>query len=158
MSYLIDTNVLSELMRQRPAAAVLGWFERNRGSEQWLSVITVGELRRGIALLRARTESARADRLERAVDEIEGSFTHRILPVDTAVAHQWALIATTAIDVSDGLIAATALTHGHTVATRNTKHFAHTGVALVNPFELPSDGPVIRRRKRPGSSPPRAQG
>ncbi|MGS2810921.1 PIN domain-containing protein [Nocardia sp. MW-W600-9] len=141
MSYVLDTNVLSELMRQRPSTQVLDWFDRNRDTEQWLSVITLGELRRGIALLRARAEPVRADRLERAVDEIEHSFTHRILPVDTQVVHHWALIAAAPVDVSDGLIAATALAHGHTVATRNVKHFARTGVALVNPFASPSRDP-----------------
>ncbi|MFF2083168.1 type II toxin-antitoxin system VapC family toxin [Nocardia sp. NPDC058176] len=141
MSYLLDTNVVSELMRKAPAPEVLAWFERNRTGELWLSVITVGELRRGIALLRARAETVRADRIERAVDDVEGSFAHRILAVDTAVAHRWALFATARVDVSDGLIAATALTHGHTVATRNTKHFLDTGVALVNPFDAVSDLP-----------------
>ncbi|MEV0543471.1 type II toxin-antitoxin system VapC family toxin [Nocardia salmonicida] len=134
MSFLIDTNVVSELMRRTPHPAVLDWFARNRTNELWLSVITVGELRRGVALLRARRESARADRIEAAVDEIEGSYTQRILAVDVPVIHRWALIPAT-VDVSDGLIAATALTHGHTVATRNTKHFKGSGAALVNPFD-----------------------
>ncbi|MFD3705158.1 type II toxin-antitoxin system VapC family toxin [Nocardia sp. NPDC058658] len=134
MSFLIDTNVVSELMRRTPHPAVLDWFARNRTNELWLSVITVGELRRGVALLRARAESARADRIEAAVDEIEGSFAQRILAVDTPVIHRWALIPAP-IDVSDGLIAATALAHGNTVATRNIKHFKGSGAALVNPFE-----------------------
>ncbi len=134
MSFLIDTNVVSELMRRTPNPAVLDWFARNRATELWLSVITVGELRRGVALLRARAEHPRADRIEAAVDEIEGSYATRILAVDTPVIHRWALIPAP-IDVSDGLIAATALAHGHTVATRNTKHFTGSGAALVNPFD-----------------------
>lgn len=134
MSYLLDTNVLSEVMRPKPAPAVVDWLGRTRGAEQWMSVITVGELRRGVALLRQRGGSARADKFEQAIADIETRHGDRILPVTTEVVRVWARISVRPIDMADGLIAATALVHGLAVVTRNVKHFQETGAAVLNPF------------------------
>ncbi|PXX70654.1 hypothetical protein DFR70_10173 [Nocardia tenerifensis] len=134
MSYLLDTNVLSEVMRPKPAAAVVEWFDRARRADQWLSVITLGELRRGVALLRHRGAMARADTFEQAIGDIEARHGDRILPVTTEIARRWARISVHSIDMADGLIAATALAHGLAVVTRNVKHFEETGAVVINPF------------------------
>ncbi|WP_433664991.1 type II toxin-antitoxin system VapC family toxin [Nocardia sp. CA-128927] len=134
MSYLIDTNVLSEVMRPKPAPAVLDWFTRARLADQWMSVITIGELRRGVALLRHRGGIARAEKFEQAIADIETRHGDRILPVTTEVVRVWARISVRPIDIADGLIAATAVTHGLAVVTRNVKHFEETGAAVINPF------------------------
>lgn len=134
MSYLIDTNVLSEVTRPKPAPAVLEWFTQARLADQWLSVITLGELRRGVALLRHRGGTARADTFEQAIAEIETRHGDRMLPVTTEIVRTWARISVHPIDMADGLIAATALTHGLAVVTRNVKHFEETGAAVINPF------------------------
>lgn len=134
MSYLLDTNVLSELMRPKPAPAVLDWFRAAREADQWFSVITLGELRRGVALLRRRDQHTRADKFDAAISDIESRYGDRILPVTADIARTWARLDSPTLDMADGLIAATALTHGLTVVTRNTKDFEETTAVLVNPF------------------------
>ncbi|MFI9402889.1 type II toxin-antitoxin system VapC family toxin [Nocardia sp. NPDC052316] len=134
MSYLLDTNVLSEIMRPKPAPAVLDWLSKARLADQWLSVVTVGELRRGVALLRHRGGTARAQLFEQAIADIEARHGDRILPVTTEIVRVWARISIHSIDMADGLIAATAVTHGLAVVTRNVKHFEETGAAVINPF------------------------
>ncbi|MFE9577998.1 type II toxin-antitoxin system VapC family toxin [Nocardia sp. NPDC006044] len=134
MSYLLDTNVLSELMRPKPSPAVVDWFGRTNHAKQWLSVITLGELRRGVALLRHRGGNTRADKFEQAIADIETRHGDRILPITTEVMRVWARISIRPIDMADGLIAATALVHGLAVVTRNVKHFQETGAAVLDPF------------------------
>ncbi|AFU01902.1 type II toxin-antitoxin system VapC family toxin [Nocardia brasiliensis] len=140
MTYLLDTNVLSELMRPKPAPAVLDWFRATRQADQWLSVITLGELRRGVALLRRRGDNARADKFDTAISDIESRYSDRILPVTADIARTWSRLSAPSIDMADGLIAATALTHGLTVVTRNVKDFEDTAAIVVNPFAIRSAG------------------
>lgn len=132
-AYLLDTNVVSEPTKKRPAQAVLDWLARE--DDVYLSVLTIGELRRGTAMLR-ESDPERADALETWIDRLEERYRPRILPVDLAVARVWALLpATRTRPVVDALIAATALAHGLTIATRNTRDMEGTGAGMLNPFE-----------------------
>ncbi len=138
MSYLVDTNVLSELRKGRRCdSQVSQWFARLSDEEVFLSVLTVGEIRRGIERIRRRdARSARV--LDAWLRRLTTEHRERILPVDEAVAEEWGRLNVpnpNPVPVVDGLMAATARVHGLTLATRNVKDIARTGVACVNPFE-----------------------
>jgi toxin FitB len=132
---LLDTNVVSELRkRERADANVLSWYSGVDGGSLWLSVLVFGEIRRGIETLRRRDEpSARA--LDRWVARLERQHGSRILPVDLSIALEWGrLDAAFGLSPVDGLLAATARVHRLTLATRNTKHVARTGIECLDPF------------------------
>ena len=135
MSWLIDTNVVSEIRKgPRGDPGVVRWAT-GRDDEAWLSALTVGEIRRGIELKRRRDEVA-ARHLELWLDGLVASYSSRILPVDQHVAEVWArLNVPDPRPVIDALIAATAVVNGLTLVTRNTRDFEGTGVQLLNPFE-----------------------
>lgn len=135
MSWLLDTNVVSELRKgPRGDAGVVRWAS-GRQDEAWLSVLTVGEIRRGIELLRRRDEAA-ARHLDVWLAGLLGAFESRILPVDARVAEMWGrLNVPDPVPTVDGLLAATALVHDLTFVTRNVKDIAGTGVRLLNPFD-----------------------
>jgi hypothetical protein len=138
VTYLVDTNVLSEL-RKGPRAhpAVREWFELLEPDEIFLSVIVLGEIRRGIESLRRRDPRG-AQSLDRWLKEIVASHEGRVLPVDARVAEEWGhLNVPNALPVVDGLLAATARAHGLTLVTRNVRDFLRTGAVLLNPFETP---------------------
>jgi predicted nucleic acid-binding protein len=121
------------LSRRNRNPKVVDWVLH--ASEPYLSVLTLGEIERGAWLCRDR-EPRYADRLLAWLDAIENQYAGAILPVDRAVMRQWATIPTTrTIPTIDRLLAATALAHDLTLATRNVAGFAGTGVRLVNPFE-----------------------
>lgn len=136
MSYLIDTNVLSELARSSPATGVLAWFRDVDDAQLHLSVLTVGELRRGVERL---APGKRQEGLRRWLEyDIPRRFEQRLLPVDAAVADRWGRLCADVgrtLPAVDGLLAATALRHDLRLVTRNVKDFAATGVALVNPWD-----------------------
>jgi predicted nucleic acid-binding protein len=135
LRYLLDTNVVSETRRPRPAPEVIAWLDRHRGDDLFVSVLTLGEIRRSIELLRRRN-TARASGLENWLDEVTLQYAERIAAVDTVVADRWGrLNAVGPRSPVDSLIAATALVHNMTVATRNVADFEPTGVRTVNPFE-----------------------
>ncbi len=136
MSYLLDTNVISELRKgERGDANVARWYESLAEDEIFLSVLTIGELRRGVELIRRR-DATSADRLDAWLAEVASGHADRILPVDAVVAERWGRLSVPApVPVVDGLLAATALTHGLTLATRNIKDVKGTSVACVNPFD-----------------------
>lgn len=136
--YLLDTNIVSELRkRDRANPGVTAWIAANQDADMWLSVLTVGEIRRGIELL-ARRDPASADILSEWLEQTLTEFADRILDIDIAVAQRWAqLNVLDPIPVIDGLLAATADTHHLTLVTRNTADVATTGVATVNPFTEP---------------------
>jgi toxin FitB len=138
VTFLIDTNVLSEFRKgARSNANVASWFGSVDDSELYLSVLVVGEIRKGIELLRRRDPN-RAEPFESWLAKIEATYGERILPVDRAVSAEWGrLSALRSIPVIDGLLAATAKVHRMTLATRNDADVAGLGVAVFNPFDSP---------------------
>ncbi|MCB9744578.1 MAG: type II toxin-antitoxin system VapC family toxin [Alphaproteobacteria bacterium] len=136
MSWLLDTNVLSELRKgERGAPAVRRWLAEHAHEEHYLSVLVLGELRRGVELKRRKDPAAGAQ-LDAWVTRLELDFAARILPVDAAVADRWGhLNVPDPVPAVDGLIAATALVHDLVVVTRNVKDLARTGARVLNPFE-----------------------
>ena len=135
MNYLVDTNILSELRkRDRADARVVGWFHKRKGAELYLSVLTIGELRRGVERIRRRDPSA-ATTIDRWLDRIVLEFRDRIVGVDRAIAERWGHLGIPdPIPDVDGLIAATAIERDLIVATRNTRHIALTGARHIDPF------------------------
>ena len=135
MAYLIDTNVISELRKgPRCHPQVRAWRQRVAYEETFLSVITFGELRRGIEKLRLREPSG-ADVLRRWIRGLELSYGNRILSVSLEIANLWGgLSVAQPLPTADGLLAATALHHGLTLVTRNTADFQRSGVDYFNPF------------------------
>ena len=136
MSYLIDTNVISELRKgARCDASVAAWWSKVNEDELWLSALVIGEIRRGIELARKR-DPQKALALETWLEEIVTGFDDRILPVDKKVAEQWGrLNAIRPIPVVDALLAATARANDLTFVTRNGKDVAGVGIDILNPFE-----------------------
>lgn len=135
MSYLLDTNVISELRKgQRCDASVASWFEGVSSGEVYLSALTVGEIRKGIENLRRRDEG-RAEALDSWLQELLEVYSDRILPIDEAIADQWGRFnVPDSLPVLDSLLAATASVHGLTLVTRNLKDVRRTGVDCLNPF------------------------
>ena len=135
MSYLIDTNVLSELRRKTPDAGVLDWFARRPPVTLNLSVLTLGEIRKGIdALADLRRRQALTDWLE---TDLPLFFTGRILNVDAGVADRWSRLVAAAgrpLPAIDSLLAGTAMAHDLVLVTRNTKDFVGIPVELFNPW------------------------
>ncbi len=135
MSYLVDTNIVSELRKgPRANAGVVGWFSEVADADVFLSVLTVGELRRGVESVERRDpDTARV--LNRWLRGLVDGFSERLLPVDKAVAEEWGRMnAGQSLPVIDALLAATAKIHGLTLVTRNTKDVARTGIHCLNPF------------------------
>lgn len=134
MSFLLDTNVVSEIRRGRDPR-VRAWADAVDDVELHLSVMTLGEIRTGVDRLRTR-DADQADVFGRWLSELRTRFAGRILPVDARVADRWGrLNATASRNTVDSLIAATAHVHDLTVVTRNTKDFEGCDVPLVNPWE-----------------------
>jgi len=141
LSYLLDTNVLSEPLRPQPSPAVVRWLEELDEDRAYVSVITLAEIRRGALLL---ASGRRRETLMKWVDEdLRSRFVGRIAPVDAAVADRWSDVMAArrsegqGLGVMDGFIAATALVRGWTVVTRNVRDFAFLGDRVVNPWGTP---------------------
>lgn len=138
---LLDTCVISELAKPAPDPAVLAWIEGVRDDALWLSVLTVGEIKKGADLLDA---GSRKDRIDAWLSELRVTFGDRVLPVDEAVALQWGAISAAGRrsgrirPAIDALIAATGICHGLRLATRNVADFEGTGVVVVNPWDGPA--------------------
>jgi predicted nucleic acid-binding protein len=143
VKYLLDTNVVSELRKgSRANARVVSWYDSTERDDKYVSALTAGEIRRGIETIRRR-DPAQARALDRWLRRWLAAHRDRVLAVDAAVADRWGrLTAGSSLPVIDGLLAATALVHGLTLATRNVKDIEGTGVPVVNPFETlhPPDG------------------
>ncbi len=135
MSYLLDTNVVSEIRKPHRDASVAAWFDEVDSSELYLSVLVVGEIRQGIERLRRRRDEKQADVIDDWVRELKASFADRLLPVSLGVAERWGrLNATRPLPVVDGLLAATALEHDLTLVTRERGGFADCGARLLDPW------------------------
>ncbi|HEY3716677.1 MAG TPA: type II toxin-antitoxin system VapC family toxin [Jatrophihabitantaceae bacterium] len=135
MTYLLDTNVVSQAGRRHPDRSVLDWLADTSAHERHLSVLTLGELRRWVEL-RRRTDTVAAGALERWVGEIVASYGRRIVPVTLEVAQRWGLLGVPdPVPDIDGLLAATALVHDWTLVTRNPADVERTGVRTLNPFQ-----------------------
>lgn len=140
--FLLDTNVLSELTRPQPVRTVTDWLESVDESLLYLSVLTIGEIRKGLVVL---TSGRRRSSLEAWLDiELAARFAGRILPIDQLVAERWGRLAGAAqargspLPVIDGLLAATALHHDLTVVSRNVRDFAVEGLRSLNLWEKPA--------------------
>jgi hypothetical protein len=135
VSYLIDTNIISEVRKgDRCDPHVSAWYASVAGEELFLSTLVLGEIRKGVELARAR-DAGKATVLERWLRQVEAAFDGRVLGVDNAVSDQWGrMSATRPVPVIDGLLVATALTHGLTLVTRNDRDVAGLGAAVLNPF------------------------
>lgn len=139
MSFLLDTSAISEWVKPRPDPGVVRWFDQVDEDRTYLSVITLGELRKGVNRV---PTSRRRDRLNYwLTTELPDRFGKRILPVDTTVADEWGQLlartetAGTPIHGTDALIAATAVTHHLHVITRNVTHFQPAGIDILNPWQ-----------------------
>ena len=133
--FLIDTDVMSALRRRERNPSIVRWVEGQRTTDLHISVMTVGEIERGITQ-QQRHNPAFARDLAVWLDRVLGWYGDRILPVDAATARRWGqLSAALGNDSADLLIAATALEHGLTVVTRNVRHFEPTGVSVLNPSQ-----------------------
>jgi predicted nucleic acid-binding protein len=136
--YLVDTNVVSEnRKRMRANAGVCDFFKRVAADQApvFLSVITVGELRRGVELLRHRGDTPQANRLEKWLVRLLRHYQDYILDIDSDIAQLWGRLRVPYYENAlDKLIAATALIHDLTIVTRNRDDFAKTGVRVLNPF------------------------
>jgi len=140
MSWLLDTCTLSEYAKRAPAQRVIAWLDEQDEASLYLSVITIGEIEKGILKLRA-TDPRRSQKLTAWLGKVEQRFAGRILPLDAATLHVWAQIAAhtelngKTLPVMDGLLMATAQCHGFTIVTRNAHDFAPYPL-LLNPWEL----------------------
>lgn len=136
MSYLIDTNAISELARARPDRCVTEWFDRVEPESLHISVLTLGELRKGVESLPA---GARKNRIGSWLEmELPAWFEDRVLPIDAGVADVWGrLLGRIGRPVAaiDSLIAATALRHRFRIVTRNVEDFRFPGLEAVNPWQ-----------------------
>ena len=138
MSYLIDNNVISELARAKPDAAVLDWFANTPDEALFLSALTLGEIRKGVEKLTNPEDTARRERLRLWLEhDLRDWFGPRILPIGPDVADHWGrLLAQVGrpVPAIDSLLAATALHHDLRLVTRNTRDFDYAGLEVINPW------------------------
>jgi len=138
--YLLDTNCISELVRIKPEPRVVAWMQAAEETLLYLSVLTLGEIRKGLAGL---PQGKRRTSLETWLEiELRARFAGRILPIDVSVADRWGLLAASAkregrtLSAIDGLLAATALHHNLTVVSRDVSDFADKRVQVLNPWKV----------------------
>jgi predicted nucleic acid-binding protein len=135
LSFLLDTNVISEFAKAKPNPSVIAWLGSVRSTDLFLSVITLGEIRKGIERKRM-TSPPDAARLDAWFTTLVLRYRSRILPFDEQSADRWGRVMALhpTVPVEDSQLVATALQHDLTFATRNVRHIAQTGVAFVDPF------------------------
>jgi len=133
--YLLDTNVISEVRKARADSGVRAFISGSDSDLLFLSVLTLGELRKGVAIKRL-ADPADADSISAWAEGIAANFADRVLPVDAAVARVWGdLSMARSRPVIDALLAATALVHGLTLVTRNSRDFQFANLAVLNPWK-----------------------
>jgi hypothetical protein len=136
MSYLIDTSIISEVRKGAHCEPhVSSWFASIADEDLFLSTLVLGEIRKGVELARPR-DPGKAAALENWLREVESAFNGRVLGIDSAVSDQWGrMSAIRPVPTIDGLLAATALTNGLTLVTRNDRDVAGLGATVFNPFK-----------------------
>jgi predicted nucleic acid-binding protein len=136
VNYLLDTNIISEVRKgERCDRNVAAWYDSIEGVGIYLSVLVLGEVRKGVERAR-RSDPAQARALEKWLATVVESFAERILPIDREVADEWGRMGVKRhVSTVDALLAATAKVHGMTLATRNVSDVADLGAYFVNPFE-----------------------
>lgn len=135
MAYLVDTNALSELRRKTPDSHVLAWFASRPPSTLFLSVLTLGEIRKGIETV--ADDQRRLRLIDWLETELPAFFTGRILPIDAAVADRWGRLCASAgrpVAAVDSLLAATAIEHDLALVTRNVRDFVGFGATVIDPW------------------------
>ena len=133
--WLLDTMVISELRKRIPDPNVVQWLSSAPEKSLFLSVVTISEIQRGIALQRSK-DTPFAERLQYWLDELIKNYADRVLPVTPEIAGRWGeLAARVGHDGADVIIAATALQQSLSVVTRNERHFSPFGVSVLNPFD-----------------------
>ena len=137
--FLLDTNVISELVRPTPSPEVIAWMEAADEATLYLSVLTMGEIRGGVARL---APGKRRTGLETWLKiHLQARFDGRIIPIDAGVADRWGILSAEAarkgkaLPVIDGLLAATAIQHDLTLVSRNARDFAYTQASVLNPWK-----------------------
>jgi predicted nucleic acid-binding protein len=139
LSFLLDTNVLSELVRPEPDANVVNWLAGLDERDMYMSVVSVAEIRRGIEQLSSGRRRTRL--LEWLENELVDRFEDRVVEIDRRIATAWGVLMRRAeaaglpSSVMDGFFAASAVVHGFTIATRDTRDFAGFGIALLDPWQ-----------------------
>jgi len=134
VSFLLDTNVVSEIQKKAPDRGVATWFASVPADKLFLSVLVVGEIRQGITRL-VRRDPAQAEIFERWLSQLVDGYGDRIVPITVRIAEAWGrLNVPDPVPVVDGLLAATALVHDWTLVTRNVNDVTSTGVRLLDPF------------------------
>ncbi len=131
--YLLDTNVVSDLRKQRPHGGVVAWLKSIDDAQLYLSAVTLGEIQAGIELTREQ-DLGKAEEIEAWLELVAGAYN--VLPMDAATFRAWARLMHKKSDTlyEDAMIAATAKVHGLTVATRNVSDFNALGLDVFNPF------------------------
>lgn len=136
MSYLIDTNVISELCRKTPNGGVVDWFSKRPSKTLYVSVLTLGELRKGIEKL--NEQERKAALLDWLEIDLPNFFSGRVLGIDIFIADRWGKMTANAgrpVPAIDSLLAATAAHHGLCLVTRNSKDFECFGLDIINPWK-----------------------
>jgi predicted nucleic acid-binding protein len=139
MNYLLDTCVISELVKPAPNRKVIDWLNELPSGVLFLCAITIGEIRKGLTKL---PDSAKKERLTLWLNTLLIEYKERILPIDLTVCENWGVLqgnaekAGTPMSSIDGLLAATTYTHNLTLATRNESDFAPANIPLINPWKL----------------------
>ena len=134
--WLLDTMVISELRKRTPDPNVVNWLSSTHENSLFLSVVTISEIQRGIAVQRNK-DAPFVERLQHWLDEMIRNYGDRVLPVTPHIACCWGeLTARVGHDGADVMIAATALQHGLSVVTRNERHFSSFSVPVLNPYNV----------------------
>ena len=136
VKYLLDTNIISEIRKgPRCHPNVAAWYSNLEEESLYLSVLVLGEIRKGIEGLRGR-DAGKANELDLWLEQLQTSFQSQILPVDITISQEWGRLSSLhTVPVIDGLLAATATAHRLVLVTRNTRDFADLGIQVLNPFE-----------------------
>ncbi|MDQ2858819.1 MAG: type II toxin-antitoxin system VapC family toxin [Candidatus Eremiobacteraeota bacterium] len=148
--FLLDTNVISEPGKAAPDSAVMRWLNSADERDLFLSVLTFGEISRGVALLPV---SKKRTRHERFLTQLDKRFDGRILALDRAVAERWGMLSARCVasgspmPTVDAMLAATALAYDLTMVTRNVSDFRHAGIPLIDPFAAVSPSSATARRE-----------